>query len=62
MQPVLLRCFAWFPAARRRLRSAREAGFYDTHKDFYNSKRHENFFGRDFRYYYLDGDDSVDEQ
>ena len=64
---LLFFCLQLFKKARNRIISeaslnAREAGFYDTHRDFYNSRRHENYFGRDFRYYYLDGDDSVDEQ
>lgn len=64
---LLFFCYQLFKKTRNRIiaeaaDNAREAGFYDSHRDFYASKRHENLFGRDFRYYYLDGDDSIDEQ
>ncbi len=64
---LLFFCFQLFKKTRNRIiaeaaDNARQSVFYDTHQDFYKSKRHENNFGKDFRYYYMNDDDSIDEQ
>ena len=65
---LLIFCFWLFRRTRNRIikeaadNTSGNGGFYDDHKEFYRSPRHENNFGKDYRYFYLNGDDSVDEQ
>lgn len=42
--------------------NAQGSGFYDTHREFYDSPRHANNYGNDFRYYYYEGDDNSPEE
>lgn len=64
---LLAFCLVLFRSTRNRIiREAAsnntEKGFYAEHKDFYKSPRHQNNYGRDYNYYYLNDDNSVDEQ
>ncbi len=64
---LLFFCFWLFRTTRNKIiaeaaDNAKDSGFYSSHKEFYQSTRHQNNFGRDYKYFYLDDDDSVDEQ
>lgn len=64
---LLFFCFRLFKHTRNRIiaeasQNARDSGFYREHSDFYRDRHRENKYGRDYTYYYLNDDDSVDEQ
>ena len=64
---LLFFCFRLFKFTRNRIiqeaaQNAQDSGFYREHSDFYKDRHHEDHYGRDYAYYYLNDDDSVDEQ
>ena len=64
---LLFFCFRLFKYTRNKIISeaadnAAGSGFYSTHRDFYESPRHANNYGNDFRYYYYEGDDNSPEE
>ena len=64
---LLFFCFRLFKFTRNKIiaeavDNAKNSAYYNSHRDFYTSPRHENSYGKDIEYFYMDDDDSVDEQ
>lgn len=63
---LLFFCLRMFRFTRNRViseasKNASENSFYSQHKDFY-SRRHPNNYGKDFNYWYIDGQDNTPEE